>query len=412
MKINLKKQSLFNWVLVSAVAMIMASCNKALPDPTPIVTPDANPVAKTIGEEINTNTNFTFYKAALARLGMSNLLTDPNSVYTVFLPTDAAFIASSIPSIAAINSMPVATLGAIIQYTIIPGQQFKASSFITTPNTQLPTLMKIGTIPGTPLPLQNSLFVTKNAVGTWVNTMPITAADMLFKNGVVHTVGAIVSPPSATLKDIMFANPELSYYKAAIARADSGQVAGTTGSFEYLLSYGVTNMTVLAPNNAAFKTLIYGLAYNAYLSTRPMPYTPVDYATADAYGNGAVAAGPAFLATNNVKTEDIRGILAYHFIATNQGLGYQPNVRMFSNNFPTTPGFVKTLVNSSVAVHPGIMAQATFTGPFVSTLKFTGMGTFPPGGAPFSGPAATAVSKDNVGVNGVYYVIDKVLLPQ
>ena len=108
----------------------------------------------------------------------------------------------------------------------------------------------------------------------------------------------------------------------------------------------------------------------------------------------------------------VKGILAYHFLATNAGSGFQPNIRVFSNNFETTPSFYKTLVNSSVAVHPGIMAQATFTGPFVSTLKFTGMGTFPPGGAPFSGAAATATSRDNLAVNGIFHIIDKVLLPQ
>lgn len=70
------------------------------------------------------------------------------------------------------------------------------------------------------------------------------------------------------------------------------------------------------------------------------------------------------------------------------------------------------MLNAAIAIHPGIMAQASFTGPFVSTLKFTGLGTFPPGGAPYSGEAANAVSKDNNAVNGVYYVIDKVLLPQ
>lgn len=70
------------------------------------------------------------------------------------------------------------------------------------------------------------------------------------------------------------------------------------------------------------------------------------------------------------------------------------------------------MLNAAIGVHPGIMAEATFTGAFVSSLKFTGLGTFPPGGAPYSGGAANAVSKDNNAVNGVYYVIDKVLLPQ
>ena len=75
--------------------------------------------------------------------------------------------------------------------------------------------------------------------------------------------------------------------------------------------------------------------------------------------------------------------------------------------------FYTTLVNTSVppTMQPGVMIQATFTGPFVSTLTFKGAGTFPPGGAPYS-QTATAVSKDKIAVNGVYHVIDKVLLPQ
>ncbi|MEO6844705.1 MAG: hypothetical protein ABI184_06000, partial [Ginsengibacter sp.] len=108
----------------------------------------------------------------------------------------------------------------------------------------------------------------------------------------------------------------------------------------------------------------------------------------------------------------VQGILVYHFLATNIGAGFQPNIRVFSNNFSATPTFYTTLVNSVVAVHPGILAQATFTGPFVTSLKFTGLGTFPPGGAPYSGTPANAISLDNNEVNGVYYVIDKVLLPQ
>ncbi len=68
--------------------------------------------------------------------------------------------------------------------------------------------------------------------------------------------------------------------------------------------------------------------------------------------------------------------------------------------------------DSAYATHPGILAQATFSGPFVSSLQFSGVGTFPPGGAPFSDSPAKAVSLDNNAVNGVYYVIDKVLLPQ
>ncbi len=69
-------------------------------------------------------------------------------------------------------------------------------------------------------------------------------------------------------------------------------------------------------------------------------------------------------------------------------------------------------MNAGFAPHPGIMAKATFTGPAVTSLTFTGLGTFPPGGVPFSGAAATALTMDKHAVNGVLHIIDKVLLPQ
>ena len=117
-------------------------------------------------------------------------------------------------------------------------------------------------------------------------------------------------------------------------------------------------MTVLAPNNAAFQTLIFGLVYGKVLALTGDP------AIANAQAAGAVAAGPAFLSTNNISTADVRAIIAYHILAAANTAGvYQPAYRAFSVNFSSTPTYVKTLVNSSFAAHPGILAQATFTGP-------------------------------------------------
>jgi len=236
---------------------------------------------------------------------------------------------------------------------------------------------------------------------------------MKFNNGVVHLVAALVSPPSQVLKNAIYSNPNLTYFRAAIARADSGESG--LSKLDSLLGYAVTNMTVLAPSDGAFQTLIYGLVYGNVLALTGDP------AIADAQGKAAVAAGPIFLSTNNITTAEVKGIMAYHFLATpnpNSG-NYEPNIRAFSVNFSATPTFYTTLVNTIVPpqLQPGVMAKATFTtlGPnisIVTNLQFTGAGTFPPGGAPYSGTAATATSLDNHCVNGVYYVIDKVLLPQ
>ncbi len=414
MKINILQHiRVIKLLLVVCSVSIIASCNKELPTAIPIVYPYINNSATTIAAAINADTSYSFFKAAATRVGVLPILNDSTKIFTVFLPNNAAFRVSGITSVAVINALPISTVGAIVQYHIIPGQQYTSADIPSIfPNIQLPTYLTIGALPGTTLPLKMSTFPSTRANGFWDNNIPVLMPDLKFKNGVVHLVAAIVKPPSQVLKSAIGSDPKLNYFRAAIARADSGQTG--LNKLDSLLNYPVTNMTVLAPSDSAFQTLIFGLVFQKYLSSRPMPYTGADTANAVATANGAVAAGPIFLATNNVSTALVKGIMAYHFLASPNPVsgGIEPNIRVFSVNFSSTPAFVKTLVNTVVAVHPGIMTQATFTGPFVTSLKFTGLGTFPPGGQAYSGPAANAISLDNHAVNGVYYVIDKVLLPQ
>ncbi|MEO7119792.1 MAG: fasciclin domain-containing protein [Ginsengibacter sp.] len=415
MKLNILQKTVFVKVSVLAVmlALVISSCNKSLPEAVPIIYPPVNNSTITIGADINTDTTLSFFKAAATKAGVLAALSDSTKIFTVFLPNNDAFKRSGIPSIAVVNSLPITSLVPLIQYHIIPGQQYLSTNIPDTfPNIQLPSYLTIGTLPGTPVNLQLSTFPSVRSNGFWDNNIPVIAPDIKFQNGVVHLVAALVAPPSQLLKSALYSNPNLTYFQAAIARADSGQSG--LSKLDSLLGYAVTNMTVLAPSDAAFQTLIYGLAFQAYLSSRPQPYTIIDTVNADATGKGAVAAGPVFLSTNNVTTAQVSGIMAYHFLATpNPATGaFQPNIRAFSVNFSPTPAFYKTLVNTVVGIHPGILAQATFTGPFVTSLTFTGLGTFPPGGAPYTGAAANATSLDNHCVNGVYYVIDKVLLPQ
>ncbi len=411
MQLNqIKKHTVSKVFLFCATAVLAVSCNKDLAEAVPIPVPNANPVETTIGQEISSNPDYSFFKAAATRVGVLPKLLDVSKVFTVFLPNNAAFIASGIPSEAVIGALPIATVGAIVQYHLIPGQQYGSEKIpVTFPNVQLPSFLTIGALPGTTVPIQMSIFPSKRGTTVWANTMPVTAADKKFKNGTVHLVAGVVAPPSAVLKDVIATKADLSYFRAAVVRADSGQNLATTASLNYLLAYPVTNMTVLAPNDDAFKTLIHGSIYSYLVSVDTLPAKANAMATALS-ATPEVFQNPALFGVITAAT--VKGLLAYHFLATNAGAGFQPNIRVFSNNFETTPTAHKTLVNSAVGVHPGIMVQATFAGPFVSSLKFTGMGTFPPGGAPFSGAAATAVSKDNLAVNGIFHIIDKVLMPQ
>lgn len=395
--------------LVIIVAAIFAACNKPLPDAVPIPHPTgANPSDQTIGDKISTDTNYNFYLTAATRVGVINLLKDPSNVITAFIPNNTAFRNSGIPVKEALNAMPITDVGAIVQYSIVLGQQFTSAKIAAfKPNMQLPTMLKIGDIPGLPVPLKMSLFPAVTETGFWVNNIPVVAADMLFKNGVMHNPAGLVAPPSKLLKDMIYANPNLSYFKAAVAKADEGKSG--LESIDYLLSYPVTNMTVLVPDDNAFKTALFGLIYS-YLVKMGTP-DAIAMAQASALSSSpTVFSNPALA---SVLTPDlVRGLLAYHLLAAADNAGdYKPSERWFSNDFKSAPTFYKTLVNSGVATHPGILINPVYANPYtISKVTFTGTYSLVPG-EPYAGPAAESISKDNHAVNGVYYVINQVLLP-
>jgi uncharacterized surface protein with fasciclin (FAS1) repeats len=410
--ISVKNKFKTSSLLMAIVILVLTACNKDLEEIagiTPVV-----PSGLSIAETLAATPDDSLFNKIVVKGGMATALGNKSLTYTVFVLNNDAMIASfGGPAIAnfIIASLPPASCAGIVKYLMIPQKLTSAQIIHGFPNMQMPTDIVLD--PTNSLVRMTS-FPSKNPSTNayYFNNVPLTAVDMDVANGIIHHIAFLSPPPQKVLKGALDTNTNLNYFRAAIARADSGQTG--LNKFDSLLNYAVTNMTVLAPSDAAFQTLIFGLAFQGYLSSRPMPYTATDTANAVAIANGAVAAGPVFLSTNNVSTALVRGVIAYHFLATpNPSTGaYEPNIRVFSVNFSPTPSFVTTLVNSSFAPHPGIMVNATFTGPFVTDLKFAGLGTFPPGGAPFSGTPATAISLDNHAVNGAYYVIDHVLLPQ
>jgi hypothetical protein len=423
-KINYKLSSV-GLAILSALIFITSSCNKGL-EQLPAIPKPAYPTGTTIGAAIATNPNDSLFYRLLVRSGQLGILNDSTKTFTLFAVDNAGmkvFVNAASGGLVPLNApdaafsgfiannLPVASAAGIVQYMTV-GQKFPAASLGTTfPNFPLTTQIILD--PAQPF-VRMPIFPVRGTPYSYVNNIPITGVDQPVSNGIIHHTFTIVAPPTATLKTMIAGESTLSYFRAAVARADSGSAG--LGKIDSLLNYGVTNMTVLAPNDNAFKTLIFGLAFKAYLSTRPTPYTATDTAIATATGNGAVAAGPVFLATNNVSTAQVKGIVAYHVLASltsSTATPYQPNIRVFSVNVPATPTFVKTLVNGAVAAHPGILAQATFTGPVASAVKFTGLGPLLTSTTvPFSSAPANVVTADKHAVNGVYHIVDKVLLPQ
>ncbi len=404
----------------------LSSCNKELATFDPIAIPAYNASAGNIAASIAANPNDSLFNRMLIRSGLASTLADSTKTFTLFAVDNAGMrIFVNQASLGAIpiaapdathsafiaNSLPAASAAGIIQYNTI-GQKYLWSAIpAISPNYPLPSLIQLD--PSSPF-VRMTINPAKTAGGaSFVNTIPVTTTDQLASNGVIHRTLTVVTPPSRVLRDLIAAEPTLSYFRAAVLRADSAAdeitptkpTIDSTKFINYLLGYGVLNMTVLPPNDAAFQTLIFGLVYSQTLAATGS--IPIATATA----NGAVAAGPAFLNTNNVSTALIKGIVAYHILASNSTGSFAPNIRVFNANVPTTTAFFRTLVNGSFATHPGVSAIATFSPPFASGLTFSGAATFPPGGPAFSQPAV-AIKRDQNGVNGVYHIIDRVMLPQ
>ena len=248
-----------------------------------------------IAETLAATPTDSLFNRVVIKGGMAATLGNKSLTYTLFVPNNDAVIASFGGSLASANGtiafLPAASCAGIVKYHMIPQKLTTAQIVHGFPNMQMPTDIVLD--PTNSLVRMTS-FPSKNPSTNayYYNNVPVTAADAVVANGVIHHIAFIASPPGLVLKDALDSNTKLNYFKAAIARADSGQTG--LNRFDSLLNYAVTNMTVLAPNDAAFQTLIFGLAFQGYLSTRPIPYTATDTANAVATANGAVAAGPAF----------------------------------------------------------------------------------------------------------------------
>jgi uncharacterized surface protein with fasciclin (FAS1) repeats len=194
-----------------------------------------------------------------------------------------------------------------------------------------------------------------------VNNVPVVKADVQASNGVIHVIGglalptytvtAAAAPVSVTnLSQLIKADTTLSFLRAAIVRADSGQVGMNSLDTVMLLSYG-PNLTVFAPNNNAFRALL-----------------------------TALGAPPVEAAIGALPVQTVRAIVSYHVLGT----------RVFSPNLPATAIPVPTLLTSAV---PGTTVS-------VSTAGVKGLA---------NATTSTITSANRNVLNGTVHVIDQVL---
>jgi uncharacterized surface protein with fasciclin (FAS1) repeats len=121
-------------------------------------------------------------EAAVIAAGLAPTLSGTGP-FTVFAPTDAAFSALPAGTVDALLQDPQGALKQILLYHAVAG---------TALSTSLSNNQSIQTING------QSVTVTINANGVFINNAKVTVADIVADNGVVHVIDAVLLPVVST----------------------------------------------------------------------------------------------------------------------------------------------------------------------------------------------------------------------
>lgn len=226
MKLNsLKKLS----ILLLSSSIILFSCKK-----------DEDAVSNTITDVVVSNPDFSTLEDAVLKANLQSTLSSPGT-FTVFAPNNAAFTASGITS-ATLNALTPAQVSNILLYHTL-GSKIAAADVPAGPNA------KVITASG------DSVFVTKNASGVFINGIQVTTADVATDNGIIHVIGKVLMPPSGNIVETAVSAGLDSLVKA-VTRATTAPGGDPT----LASTLSTAKLTVFAPTNAAFTQLLSALS--------------------------------------------------------------------------------------------------------------------------------------------------------
>ena len=223
----ISRTSLF---LLLSAPVVLISCDKD----------DDNATSNTITDIVVANGDFSTLEAAVVRANLQTTLSG-SGPFTVFAPDNAAFSAAGITT-SVLNSLSPAQVQSILLYHTL-GSRVNAANVPAGPNA------KVTTASG------DSVFVTRDSRGVFVNGVQVTTADISADNGVIHRIGRVLNPPVGNIVETAVASGLDSLVKA-VTRATTAAggdptLAGTLGS---------ATLTVFAPTNAAFTQLLGALS--------------------------------------------------------------------------------------------------------------------------------------------------------
>jgi uncharacterized surface protein with fasciclin (FAS1) repeats len=215
-------------LVVFALASILSGCVKSnTAGPTVFY-----PIDKLVSEA----SNLSILNSVMMRTGLDSQYYN-NGPYTIFVATDTAWALAGLNA-SVVSSLPDSQLSKIIMYNTISG------SIVSTQFPAGPNALNV-TLSG------DSVFITHNTSGVFVNGINMIVADLVASNGVIDAMNQQLLPPAGTLMQIIQADTTYGYFSAAISRTSAGQ----TNVNQILTSGGI--YTVFMPTNDAFRSAGY-----------------------------------------------------------------------------------------------------------------------------------------------------------
>ncbi len=218
--------------LLFTAVLTLQGCGSGTEHHEPAPTPEPDPMS--IVDVAVANGSFTTLVAALEATGLDVTLSDMDSSFTVFAPTDDAFALLGDGTIAALLD-DTETLTDILTYHVI-GAEIDSSAAISSAGSTVE--MVNGDSVGLSLDGDNLL----------VNTVTVTTVDVEADNGVIHVIDAVLMPPAEK------GTPTMNIVDTAVAAEDFGTLvtALQAAGLDATLADETQSFTVFAPTDAAF----------------------------------------------------------------------------------------------------------------------------------------------------------------
>ena len=220
-------------ILLFSSLLVLQGCGSGTKHevtPTPVAPADP----QSIVDVATANGSFTTLVAALEATGLDVTLSDMDSKFTVFAPTDAAFALLGQETIDALLA-DTDTLSDILTYHVIASEVDSSTA-----RSSAGSLVEM--VNG------DSVGLSLDGDNLLVNTATVTIADVMADNGVIHVIDAVLTPP------VDKGEPTMNIVETAVAAGSFDTLVATlqaTG-LDTTLADETLTFTVFAPTDDAF----------------------------------------------------------------------------------------------------------------------------------------------------------------